>query len=123
MSIQLAIHLQRKHHENQNSAQRSGNANPLLQSRCGYAQAYYNKLQGIIPAPESCHRVAATMREAKHYAGTDAAKTPLLNLSGHGHFDMSVISKVSWMIMNIQMRRRAKLFRPQMSKRLSLLDR
>jgi hypothetical protein len=68
-------------------------------------------------------QVAATIREAKHYAGTGAAKTLLLNLSGHGHFDMSVISKVSWMIMNIQMRRRAKLFRPQMSKRLSLLDR
>ncbi|MEW7994000.1 MAG: TrpB-like pyridoxal phosphate-dependent enzyme [gamma proteobacterium symbiont of Clathrolucina costata] len=49
----------------------------------------FSKTQGIIPAPESCHAIAATVREAKRCAETGEAKTLLFNLSGHGHFDMS----------------------------------
>ncbi|MCU7892919.1 MAG: TrpB-like pyridoxal phosphate-dependent enzyme [Candidatus Thiodiazotropha sp. (ex Ustalcina ferruginea)] len=49
----------------------------------------FAKTQGIIPAPESCHAVAATIREAKRCAETGEPKTLLFNLSGHGHFDMS----------------------------------
>ncbi|MCU7810173.1 MAG: TrpB-like pyridoxal phosphate-dependent enzyme, partial [Candidatus Thiodiazotropha sp. (ex Notomyrtea botanica)] len=53
------------------------------------AGVLFSKTQGIIPAPESCHAVAATIREAKKCAETGEPKTLLFNLSGHGHFDMS----------------------------------
>ncbi|MEW8563297.1 MAG: TrpB-like pyridoxal phosphate-dependent enzyme, partial [Candidatus Thiodiazotropha sp.] len=53
----------------------------------------FAKTQGIIPAPESCHAVAAVIREAKRCAETGEAKTLLFNLSGHGHFDMSAYDR------------------------------
>jgi tryptophan synthase beta chain len=53
------------------------------------AGVLFAKTQGIIPAPESCHGVAAAVREAKRCAESGEAKTLLFNLSGHGHFDMS----------------------------------
>ena len=53
------------------------------------AGVLFAKTQGIVPAPESCHAIAATVREAKRCARTGEAKTLLFNLSGHGHFDMS----------------------------------
>ncbi|MEW8507515.1 MAG: TrpB-like pyridoxal phosphate-dependent enzyme [Candidatus Thiodiazotropha sp.] len=53
----------------------------------------FAKTQGIIPAPESCHAVAAAIREAKRCAETGEAKTLLFNLSGHGHFDMSAYDR------------------------------
>ncbi|PVV07779.1 MAG: TrpB-like pyridoxal-phosphate dependent enzyme [gamma proteobacterium symbiont of Ctena orbiculata] len=49
----------------------------------------FAKTQGIIPAPESCHAIAAVVREARRCAESGEAKTLLFNLSGHGHFDMS----------------------------------
>lgn len=45
--------------------------------------------EGIVPAPESTHAIAAVIREAKRCTETGEAKTLLFNLSGHGHFDMS----------------------------------
>jgi tryptophan synthase beta chain len=53
----------------------------------------FAKTQGIIPAPESCHAIAAMIREAKRCAETGEAKTLLFNLSGHGHFDMSAYDR------------------------------
>ncbi len=49
----------------------------------------FAKSEGIIPAPESCHAIAAVIREAQNCAKTGESKTLLFNLSGHGHFDMS----------------------------------
>jgi len=49
----------------------------------------FARTEGIVPAPESTHAIAATVREAKHCAQTGETKTLLFNLSGHGHFDMS----------------------------------
>ncbi|WP_316368047.1 TrpB-like pyridoxal phosphate-dependent enzyme [Candidatus Thiodiazotropha sp. CDECU1] len=49
----------------------------------------FAKTQGIIPAPESCHAIAAVVREARRCTESGEAKTLLFNLSGHGHFDMS----------------------------------
>jgi tryptophan synthase beta chain len=49
----------------------------------------FAKTQAIIPAPESCHAIAAVIREARRCAETGEVKTLLFNLSGHGHFDMS----------------------------------
>lgn len=45
--------------------------------------------EGIIPAPESCHAIAATIREARRCAQTGEEKVILFNLSGHGLIDMS----------------------------------
>lgn len=49
----------------------------------------FAKSEGIVPAPESTHAIAATIREARRCAETGEAKTLLFNLSGHGHFDMT----------------------------------
>ena len=53
------------------------------------AGTLFAKAEGIIPAPESCHAIAATIAEAKKCAETGEAKTILFNLSGHGLVDMS----------------------------------
>ncbi|KRT53554.1 pyridoxal-phosphate dependent TrpB-like enzyme [endosymbiont of Ridgeia piscesae] len=53
------------------------------------AGVLFAKTQGIVPAPESCHAIAAVIREAKRCTESGEAKTLLFNLSGHGHFDMS----------------------------------
>ncbi len=53
------------------------------------AGVLFAKSEGIIPAPESSHAIAATIREARRCAETGEAKTLLFNLSGHGHFDMT----------------------------------
>lgn len=44
--------------------------------------------EGIIPAPESSHAIAAAIREAKKCAETGEEKVILFNLSGHGLIDM-----------------------------------
>lgn len=49
----------------------------------------FARTEGIIPAPESCHAIAATVREALKCKETGEAKTILFNLSGHGFVDMS----------------------------------
>jgi len=49
----------------------------------------FARSEGIIPAPESTHAIAATIREARRCAETGEPKTLLFNLSGHGHFDMA----------------------------------
>ena len=48
----------------------------------------FARTEGIIPAPESCHAIAATIREAKKCKETGEAKVILFNLSGHGLIDM-----------------------------------
>ena len=44
--------------------------------------------EGIIPAPESNHAIAACIDEALRCKESGEAKTLFFNLSGHGHFDM-----------------------------------
>jgi tryptophan synthase beta chain len=48
----------------------------------------FARAEGIIPAPESCHAIAATIREAKKCIETGEEKVILFNLSGHGLIDM-----------------------------------
>ncbi|HCC86608.1 MAG TPA: TrpB-like pyridoxal-phosphate dependent enzyme, partial [Porphyromonadaceae bacterium] len=45
--------------------------------------------EGIIPAPESAHAIAAAIREAKQAKEEGKKKVILFNLSGHGLLDMS----------------------------------
>ena len=48
----------------------------------------FARTEGIIPAPESCHAIAATIREANKCKETGEEKVILFNLSGHGLIDM-----------------------------------
>ena len=53
------------------------------------AGVLFARAEGIIPAPESCHAIAATIREALKCKETGEEKVILFNLSGHGLIDMS----------------------------------
>lgn len=48
----------------------------------------FARTEGIIPAPESCHAIAATIREANKCKETGEEKVILFCLSGHGLIDM-----------------------------------
>jgi tryptophan synthase beta chain len=48
----------------------------------------FAKTEGIIPAPESTHAVAATIREALKAKESGKSEVILFNLSGHGLLDM-----------------------------------
>jgi tryptophan synthase beta chain len=52
------------------------------------AGVQFARTEGIVPAPESTHAIAATIRAAKDCKKTGEPKVLLVNLSGHGHFDM-----------------------------------
>lgn len=53
------------------------------------AATLFAKAEGIIPAPESSHAIAATIREALKCKETGEEKVILFNLSGHGLIDMT----------------------------------
>ena len=58
------------------------------QLRCFQAGIQFAKAEGIVPAPETNHAVAATIDEALRCKAEGRAETILFNLSGHGNFDM-----------------------------------
>ena len=53
------------------------------------AALLFARTEGIIPAPESSHAIAATIREAQRCKETGEKKVILFNLSGHGLIDMT----------------------------------
>lgn len=53
------------------------------------AGCLFAKAEGIVPAPESCHAIAATIDEALKCREAGESRTLLFNLSGHGLMDMS----------------------------------
>ena len=57
------------------------------------AGCLFARAEGIIPAPESCHAIAATIREAVKCKESGEAKVILFNLSGHGLIDMASYDK------------------------------
>ena len=48
----------------------------------------FARAEGIVPAPEANHAVAAAIGEAMRAKAEGKSRTILFNLSGHGHFDM-----------------------------------
>jgi len=48
----------------------------------------FARAEGIIPAPEATHAVATVFREAEKCKEEGVSRTILLNLCGHGNFDM-----------------------------------
>lgn len=53
------------------------------------AGVLFAQTEGIVPAPESCHAIAATINEALKAKEEGKQKTILFNLSGHGLIDMT----------------------------------
>lgn len=49
--------------------------------------------EGIVPAPESCHAIAATIRRAKECRESGESKVLLFNLTGHGFMDMAAYNQ------------------------------
>ena len=49
----------------------------------------FSHTEGIIPAPESCHAIAAAIREANKAKEEGKKQVILFNLSGHGLIDMT----------------------------------
>ncbi len=63
-------------------------ARALQQRGCFEAALQFARAEGILPAPESSHAVKGAVDEALRCKEEGQARTILLNLSGHGHFDM-----------------------------------
>jgi tryptophan synthase beta chain len=61
----------------------------VAQHECFEAGVLFAQTEGIVPAPESCHAIAAAVREAKKCTETGEKKVILFNLSGHGLIDMA----------------------------------
>ena len=53
------------------------------------AGVLFARAEGIVPAPESCHAIAAAINEANKCKETGEEKVILFNLSGHGLVDMT----------------------------------
>jgi tryptophan synthase beta chain len=63
-------------------------AQAVHQSECFEAGILFSKTEGIIPAPETCHAIATTIREAKLAKEEGKEKTIVFNFSGHGLMDL-----------------------------------
>jgi tryptophan synthase beta chain len=64
-------------------------ATNLHQVECFAAGIEFASSEGILPAPEANHAVAAVIREAKQCKEEGVSRAILFNLCGHGHFDMT----------------------------------
>src|SRR5262249_50059461 len=53
------------------------------------AAVRFARAEGIVPAPEPSHAIAAVIREAQAAKEAGEKRVILFNLCGHGHFDMS----------------------------------
>jgi len=63
------------------------------QRECFAAAVLFARTEGIIPAPEPTHALAAAIEEAKQCALSGEPKVILTALCGHGHFDMVAYEK------------------------------
>ncbi len=64
-------------------------ARALNQLECFEAGIIFAKSEGIIPAPEANHGIATAFQEAERCKEEGIRKTILINLCGHGNFDMA----------------------------------
>jgi tryptophan synthase beta chain len=63
-------------------------AQAIPQSECFESGLLFAKTEGIVPAPETTHAIAATIREAKLAKEEGKEKVIVFNLSGHGQMDL-----------------------------------
>ena len=68
-------------------------AEAIGQTECFEAGVQFARTEGIVPAPEPTHAIAAAVREAKQCIETGEEKVILTALCGHGHFDMVAYDK------------------------------
>ena len=61
----------------------------IPQTECFSSAVEFARNEGIIPAPEPTHAVAAMMREAQACKESGEEKVILMALSGHGHLDLA----------------------------------
>ena len=61
----------------------------IHQLECFAAGMKFTKTEGILPAPEATHGIAAAIRIANQAKVEGKPCTILFNLCGHGHFDLS----------------------------------
>jgi tryptophan synthase beta chain len=64
-------------------------AEAIAQIECFDAGVQFARTEGIVPAPEPTHAIAAAIREANKCAETGESKVILTAMCGHGHFDMA----------------------------------
>lgn len=65
----------------------------IPQIECFRGAIQFARSEGLIPAPEPTHAIAATIREALHCKETGEAKVILMAMCGHGHFDLKSYEK------------------------------
>ena len=63
-------------------------ARAYTQTEVFAAGVEFARVEGILPAPEANHAVKATIDEAIRCREEDVSQAILVNLCGHGHFDM-----------------------------------
>jgi tryptophan synthase beta chain len=61
----------------------------LPQTECFAAALQFARTEGIVPAPEPTHALAAAIREAQACKESGEEKVILTALCGHGHFDLA----------------------------------
>jgi tryptophan synthase beta chain len=61
----------------------------IPQTECFRAAIQFARSEGIVPAPEPTHALAACIREALACKESGEEKVILTALCGHGHFDMA----------------------------------
>ncbi len=64
-------------------------AEAIHQSECFDAALKFARSEGIVPAPEPAHAIAATIREAMKCRESGESKVILMAMCGHGHLDLS----------------------------------
>ena len=69
-------------------------ARSVHQVPCFEAGVQFARTEGIIPAPESTHAIRVAIDEALEAKKSGEKKVILFNLSGHGYFDLYLVSAV-----------------------------
>jgi tryptophan synthase beta chain len=64
-------------------------AEAYQQLACFDAAIQFARTEGILPAPEAAHAVAATVKQAQEAKAAGDRRCILMNLCGHGYFDLS----------------------------------
>jgi tryptophan synthase beta chain len=68
-------------------------ASAYTQTECFEAGVLFSRSEGIVPAPEANHAVKGAIEEAMRCKREGTSETILLNLCGHGHFDMAAYQR------------------------------
>ena len=68
-------------------------AESVHQSECFAGALSFARAEGIVPAPEPTHAIAATIREAERCKESGEEKVILTALCGHGHLDLGAYER------------------------------